>query len=58
MFTLGSYFFEELSTKDQVACSINEQQYSPVLENTIFPDLQAGQGLSRAIFMQDGDYPL
>lgn len=56
-FILGPYFFEELTARGPVTCSINGQRYATLLENKIVPDLQARQCLSRTIFMQDGAPP-
>lgn len=56
-FILGPYFFEELSARGPVTCSITGQRYASLLENKIVPDLQARQCLSRTIFMQDGAPP-
>jgi hypothetical protein len=56
-FILGPYFFEELTPRGPVTCSITGERYASLLLNKIVPDLQSRQCLSRTIFMQDGAPP-
>lgn len=55
-FIVGSFFFQELTPRRQVTCSIKEKPYASFLESNIIPYLQASQYLDRTIFMQNG-YP-
>ena len=56
-FILGPYFFEELTARGPIRCSITGQRYASLLKDKIVPDLQARQCLSSTIFMQDGAPP-
>ena len=53
-FILSPHFFEELSARGPVTCSITGQRYASLIKNKTMPDLQARHCLSHTIFMQDG----
>lgn len=55
-FMLCSFFFEELTPKGLVTCSVTEKRYASLESNSV-PSLQARQCLDRTIFMQDGASP-
>lgn len=56
-FILGPFFFEEITARGPVTCSVTGRRYHDMLQTFVVPQLQGMRVLTSTIFMQDGAPP-
>lgn len=56
-FILGPFFFEKITARDSVTCSITVLRYHYIPQTIVVPQLQQKWVLTSTVFMQDGAPP-